>query len=65
MPKGMIMCSGAITVEELLLCLKRIKKSITFWTQQLGRKGYMQFVVPQLASNAYLLQEAGKLMPHQ
>ncbi len=33
-----------ISVEELLLCLKRIEKSIKFWTKQGGRKGYITFV---------------------
>jgi hypothetical protein len=33
-----------ITIEELILCLKRIEKSIKFWTKQAGRKGYINFV---------------------
>jgi hypothetical protein len=32
-----------ITIEELILCLKRIEKSIKFWTKQGGRKGYINF----------------------
>jgi hypothetical protein len=32
-----------ITMEELILCLKRIEKSILFWTKLGGRKGYIQF----------------------
>ena len=37
-----------ITIEELLLCLKRIEKSIKFWTTQGGRKGYINFVAPRV-----------------
>ncbi len=32
-----------ISPEELILCLKRIKKSIMFWTKQAGRMGYITF----------------------
>lgn len=34
----------AITVEELVACLKRIKKSIEFWQKRGGRKQYYEFV---------------------
>ncbi len=37
-----------ITKEELLLCLKRIEKSIKFWTKGGGRKGYIEFVAPRV-----------------
>jgi hypothetical protein len=33
-----------ISPEELILCLKRIEKSIKFWTKQAGRMGYITFV---------------------
>ncbi|HSX38217.1 MAG TPA: hypothetical protein VLE95_05240 [Chlamydiales bacterium] len=33
-----------ISPEELILCLKRIEKSIKFWTKQGGRRGYITFV---------------------
>ena len=40
--------SNPITIEELLLCLKRIEKSIKFWTKQGGRKGYINFATPRV-----------------
>ncbi|MBI5274306.1 MAG: hypothetical protein HY860_04545 [Chlamydiales bacterium] len=33
-----------ITIDELYLCLKRIEKSIKFWTREGGRRGYITFV---------------------
>ena len=36
-----------ISEEELLLCLKRIEKSIKFWTKQGGRRGYITFAEPR------------------
>lgn len=45
-PDKEITCSS-ITIEELLLCLKRIEKSIKFWTKQGGRKGYINFAAPR------------------
>lgn len=35
---------NAITVNELLDCLKRIKKSVLFWTKEAGRQGYLDYV---------------------
>src|SRR5450759_1764065 len=32
-----------VTVAELVLCLKRIRKSIDFWTKDGGRQGYLNF----------------------
>ena len=32
-----------ISIEEIILCLKRIEKSIKFWTKQGGRFGYITF----------------------
>jgi len=46
-PNKETVCSP-ITIEELLLCLKRIEKSIKFWTKQGGRKGYINFVTPRM-----------------
>jgi len=44
-----------ITIEELILCLKRIEKSIKFWTKQGGRKGYINFAMTHaLVSNKNL-----------
>ncbi len=45
-PDQELSCSP-ISLEELLLCLKRIEKSIMFWTKQGGRKGYIAFVKPR------------------
>jgi hypothetical protein len=33
-----------ITVNELLDCLKRIKKSVQFWTKEGGRQGYLEYI---------------------
>ncbi len=33
-----------LTAVELVLCLKRIRKSIDFWTKEGGRQGYLNFV---------------------
>jgi hypothetical protein len=32
------------TVEEIILCLKRIRKSIEFWNRKGGRQGYLDFI---------------------
>lgn len=45
-PDKQIACN-LITIEELILCLKRIEKSIKFWTKQGGRKGYINFAAPR------------------
>ncbi len=45
-PNKEIACTP-ITIEELLLCLKRIEKSIKFWTKRGGRKGYINFAAPR------------------
>ncbi|MGE5196347.1 MAG: hypothetical protein ACM3JI_03345 [Anaerolineae bacterium] len=45
-PNKEIACNPII-IEELLLCLKRIEKSIKFWTKQGGRKGYINFAAPR------------------
>lgn len=33
------------TVDEILLCLKRIVKSVKSWNKSCGRQGYLNFVV--------------------
>ena len=33
-----------LTLAEIIVCLKRIRKSIKLWTKQGGRQGYLQFV---------------------
>lgn len=32
------------TVDEILICLKRIVKSVNMWNKRSGRQGYLQFV---------------------
>jgi hypothetical protein len=32
------------TVEEVVMCLKRVRKSVQRWTKQAGRRGYLDFV---------------------
>lgn len=36
--------SRALTVEEIIACLKRIRKSIEKWYKESGRRGYYDFV---------------------
>ncbi len=33
-----------ITLDELVACLKRVRKSINFWNREGGRQGYLTFV---------------------
>jgi hypothetical protein len=32
------------TPEEIIACLKRIRKSIKLWTKELGRQGYLNYI---------------------
>ena len=41
------MTCAPIAREEIVLCLKRIKKSIIFWTKNGGRRGYITFAAPR------------------
>ena len=34
-----------ITIDEIVLCLKRIHKSVKKWNKEGGRQGYLQFVI--------------------
>jgi len=34
-----------ITPEEIVACLKRIRKSVALWTKERGRRGYLSFIV--------------------
>jgi hypothetical protein len=34
----------AITVDEIMDCLKRIRKSVALWTKEGGRQGYLYFI---------------------
>ena len=36
--------AAPLTAAELVLCLKRIRKSIDFWTKKGGRQGYLTYV---------------------
>lgn len=33
-----------LTLEEMVACLKRVKKSVRFWSKRGGRQGYLQFI---------------------
>ena len=35
---------GEISVAELVLCLKRIRKSVRLWNDKRGRQGYLEYV---------------------
>jgi len=35
-----------ISIDEIIACLQRIRKSIRLWTKQGGRQGYLEFVEP-------------------
>lgn len=34
-----------LTVDEILLCLKRILKSVKFWNKEYGSQGYLNFII--------------------
>lgn len=40
---------GELSIPELLLCLKRLRKSIRLWHKQGGRQGYLRYVREFLA----------------
>jgi len=33
-----------LTLEETVACLRKLRKSVDYWTQQGGRQGYMRFI---------------------
>lgn len=33
-----------ITIDEIIACLKRIRKSVDLWNKQGGRRGYLQYI---------------------
>lgn len=39
---------ASIPIHELVGCLRRIQKSIKFWSQQGGRKAYLDFIIQYL-----------------
>jgi hypothetical protein len=36
--------SGHLSIGELVLCLKRLRKSVRLWTERGGRQGYLDYV---------------------
>ena len=34
----------ALTLDEVIACLKRIRSSIKLWTKDYGRQGYLHYV---------------------
>ncbi len=34
----------SLSVEEMIVCLKRIRKSVETWNKQGGRKGYLEYI---------------------
>ena len=36
--------AGELAIAELVLCLKRIRKSVRLWNEQGGRQGYLDYV---------------------
>jgi hypothetical protein len=36
--------TGELSIGELVLCLKRIRKSVQLWNEQRGRQGYLDYV---------------------
>lgn len=41
---GYIIKPDAIQLDEMMACLKRIRKSVEKWTREGGRQGYLHFV---------------------
>ncbi len=41
---GLVLRPGELLVPELILCLKRIRKSIRLWHKEGGRQGYLKYV---------------------
>jgi len=33
------------TVDEIIECLKHLRKSVQFWTKQSGRQGYLNYII--------------------
>jgi hypothetical protein len=38
----------AVPVDVIVQCLRRIGKSVQFWTREMGRQGYLEYVSPYL-----------------
>jgi hypothetical protein len=37
-----------VTVDVIVQCVRRIGKSVQYWTREMGRQGYLEFVSPFL-----------------
>jgi len=37
--------SAPLTTTEMIACLKRLRKSVQFWTKSGGRQGYLNYIV--------------------
>ncbi len=33
-----------ISLEDLVACLRKLRKSVDFWTKQGGRQGYLEYI---------------------
>ena len=44
LPGGDDMPDISLPISELLECLKKIQKSVSFWSKEGGRQGYLKFV---------------------
>ncbi len=42
--QGAIVSAQTVTLDEMIACLKRIRKSIELWNKESGRRGYLEFV---------------------
>jgi hypothetical protein len=40
---------STVPIAELVECLRKVQKSVPFWSQRGGRQGYLNFVSPYLA----------------
>jgi hypothetical protein len=38
----------SLTVDEIIACIKRLRASVSLWTKEYGRKGYLDYVNPFL-----------------
>jgi hypothetical protein len=45
LPRGKGVTPEAMTIDEIILCLKRILKSVKRWNDRGGRQGYLEFVI--------------------
>jgi hypothetical protein len=43
--KAREMTPKPITIDEIILCLKRVLKSVKRWNEDGGRQGYLDFII--------------------